>query len=317
MNNNPASRLARARTALDGLAVGDAFGETFFVNPAIVQGFTVDRVLQPAPWSYTDDTLMALSIYDELRTRNGLLDQDALARSWARRYDNSRGYGPAMHGLLANIRMGVSWRTASRWLFDGQGSWGNGAAMRVAPLGAYFADDFDAVAREAGASAEITHAHPEGVAGAVAVAVAAAYAARLRFNDAPPPTRPAFLDAILAHVPHGLTHDNLERARDLAPGKTVALAVAALGNGSRVSAPDTVPFALFCAAERLDSYEEALWLSVSGLGDRDTTCAIAGGVVASYTGADAIPGEWRARCEPLPPWPFASGSEAIRADSET
>jgi len=252
---------------------------------------------------------MALSVYDELRTRNGALDQDALARNFARRYDNSRGYGPAMHGLLANVRMGISWRTASRWLFEGQGSWGNGAAMRVAPLGAYFADDLNAVAREAGASAEITHAHPEGVAGAVAVAVAAAIACRLRKeNSATPPTRAVFLDTVLSYVPSGLTYDALEHARDLAPQTSVALAVAALGNGSRVSSPDTVPFALWCAGESLAEYEDALWRTVSGLGDRDTTCAITGGVVSCYAGADAVPALWRERCEPLPPWPFTDGA---------
>ncbi len=48
--------------------------------------------------------------------------------------------------------------------------------MRVAPLGAYFADDLPCLVTEARASAEITHAHPEGQAGAIAVAVAAAWA---------------------------------------------------------------------------------------------------------------------------------------------
>ena len=77
-----------------------------------------------------------------------------------------------------------------------------------------------------------------------------------------------------------------------------------LGNGSRVSAQDTVPFALWCAGEYLDNYEEALWLTVSGFGDMDTTCAIAGGIVALYTGVEGIPEVWRAAREPLPGWPF-------------
>ena len=59
-------------------------------------------------------------------------------------------------------------------LFGGEGSFGNGAAMRVAPLGAYFADELDAVVEQASFSAEVTHSHPEGIAGAIAVAVAAA-----------------------------------------------------------------------------------------------------------------------------------------------
>lgn len=49
---------------------------------------------------------------------------------------------------------------------------------------------------------------------------------------------------------------------------------------------------------------QALWLTVGGLGDRDTTCAIVGGIVACYTGSAAIPPAWRDAREPLPPWPF-------------
>lgn len=54
------------------------------------------------------------------------------------------------------------------------GSMGNGAAMRVAPIGAYFADDLDKVLSHARASAEVTHGHREGIAGAMATAVASA-----------------------------------------------------------------------------------------------------------------------------------------------
>jgi ADP-ribosylglycohydrolase len=80
--------------------------------------------------------------------------------------------------------------------------------------------------------------------------------------------------------------------------------VAALGNGTGVSAQDTVPFALWCAGQRLGSFEEALWLTVSGLGDRDTTCAIVGGIVALYAGSEAIPAEWLQSRESLPEWAF-------------
>jgi ADP-ribosylglycohydrolase len=60
---------------------------------------------------------------------------------------------------------------------------------------------------------------------------------------------------------------------------------------------------LFCAGAHLDNYEEAIWMTVSGLGDRDTTCAIVGGIVATYTGADAIPSDWLDSREPLPSIP--------------
>jgi ADP-ribosylglycohydrolase len=79
----------------------------------------------------------------------------------------------------------------------------------------------------------------------------------------------------------------------------VGKAVAALGNGSRVISSDTVPFALWCAAHHLDDFQEALWTTVSGLGDRDTTCAIVGGIVAARTGYDGIPASFVSAREPL------------------
>jgi ADP-ribosylglycohydrolase len=60
-----------------------------------------------------------------------------------------------------------------------------------------------------------------------------------------------------------------------------------------------VPFALWCAARNLGSYEAALWDGAAGLGDMDTVCAIVGGIVVMSTGVEAIPPAWRAAREPL------------------
>lgn len=296
-------RLARARASLEGLSVGDAFGERFFLPPGMRAARIEERFLPPPPWLFTDDTQMSLSIFSILR-QYGTVDQERLANSFAEQYDPSRGYGPAMHQLLRSIRAGQDWQKAANNQFEGQGSFGNGAAMRSAPLGAFFADDLDAVVEQAAHSAVVTHTHPEGVAGCIAVAVAAAYAWRLGQTAAPPPDRPAFLDLILPFVPASEVRRKLRIARDIAATTPVETVAAMLGNGSQVSAQDTVPFALWCAGEQLNNYEEALWLTVSGSGDMDTTCAIVGGIVASYTGADAIPAAWRQARESLPDWPF-------------
>ena len=79
--------------------------------------------------------------------------------------------------------------------------------------------------------------------------------------------------------------------------------MSALGTGQRVISSDTVPFALWCAARHLASYAEALWTTVAGLGDRDTTCAIVGGIVSLSAGAASIPEEWSSATEALPPLP--------------
>jgi ADP-ribosylglycohydrolase len=293
----PADRLQRARISLEGLSVGDAFG-VYHGDKAIplVQG----------TWQFTDDTMMALSIYETLR-RCGVIDQDLLAQSFAAHYDRSRGYGPAMHRILRLIREGHSWSDTSHQAFAGQGSFGNGSAMRVAPLGAYFADDMDALVENARRSAEVTHAHSEGIAGAIAVAAAAGVAAQCHGSDAP--ERYEFIDRIIAYIPADTeVFKQARRARDLAPYLPLATAVASLGNGSKVTCQDTVPFVLWCAGNALYDYEEVLWLTASAGGDRDTTCAMVGGIVACYTGIDGIPAEWRSRREPLPAW--ALGEQA-------
>jgi ADP-ribosylglycohydrolase len=301
------ARLDRARVALEGLSVGDAFGERFFVHPDVVGGLIAERALPAPPWAYTDDTEMALSLVSVLR-RHGTVNQDALAHSFAERADFGRGYGPGAIRLLRQLKGGADWRSAATELFSGQGSYGNGAAMRVAPLGAFFADDLNRVVEEARRSAEVTHAHPEGIAGAIAVAVAAAWAWRIGHGGAP--SAFSLCNMVLPYVPESEVRSRIERAAALSPGIPAHWAVGTLGNGVNIAAQDTVGYCLWCAASYLTDYEAALWHTASGLGDIDTTCAIVGGIVASRVGLDGLPAEWRQSREPLPNWPFIDGFAA-------
>src|SRR4051794_12504539 len=130
-------RSKRACLSLAGLSVGDAFGERFFTHPDVVEGLIDARALPRTPWTWTDDTAMAVSVVAVLET-HGRIDQDALAQAFATRYaaDRLRGYGGTAHGILHAIGVGLPWREAAGGVFDGQGSMGNGAAMRAAPVGA-------------------------------------------------------------------------------------------------------------------------------------------------------------------------------------
>lgn len=197
--------------SLEGLSVGDAFGELFFWQSA-----ADSSQLPPGPWPWTDDTHMALSIVEVL-FEFGCIDQDALARAFAERYgkDPHRGYA-------------------------------GGGAMRAAPIGGFFAGEPDAAAQQAMAAAAITHAHIEGQAGAAAVAAGAAIAA------APDPPHGAdYINACLPFVREGLTREALDRTTRLA-ATDIDAAVQNLGNGRHVSAQDTVPYYLWCAAHHLE-----------------------------------------------------------------
>ncbi|MEU9799218.1 ADP-ribosylglycohydrolase family protein [Streptomyces sp. NPDC051000] len=296
-----------ARDALEGLALGDAFGELwspyFRPGDSALEGIRARREPQEPAWRWTDDTAMAVSLLQVLR-EHGTVRQDRLAQAFGAAYvaDAHRGYGHGMRRLLPELaKRPSSWRTEARNLFDGQGSLGNGAAMRVAPLGAWFHADLDEVTDQAVLSAEVTHAHPEAIAGAVAVAVAAALAARGR--DRPVPRAADFLREVVAFTPAGQVAQGLRRAAELPAGTGPGEAADVLGNGRSIRASDTVPFALWSAARHLDSLLDALWTTAEGLGDVDTNCAITGGTVAARTGTAAIPDAWWARREPLPDGP--------------
>lgn len=300
----PFDHRAAARDCLRGLATGDAFGAQFFV-PANLPALH-ERRLPPGPWPWTDDTEMACSVFAALRDR-GTVNSYELAHSFAERHDFDRGYGAATNRLLRLVRKGGNFRKLAAELFDGQGSWGNGAAMRVAPLGAWYAVDPAEAAWQAVRSAEVTHTHPEAVAGAVAVALAAAWATRARVQWL---TDADLLAAVLESTPPSRVRDGIAEARRLL-GQDAAHVAQVLGNGRYVSAIDTVPFALWCAATHLRDYPQALWTTAGQGGDIDTTCAIVGGIVAACVGTEGIPPEWRAATERLPQW---AGEERLGAD---
>lgn len=297
----PDARLTLAREALTGLSVGDALGSRFFVPGGAVAPWP--DALPPGPWPWSDDTEMACSVLGVLAA-HGRMEPDALALALAAHYDPARRYGAGAVELLELIRAGTPWPVAAAAAFDGQGSYGNGAAMRVAPLGAWHADSVRRAADQARASAEVTHAHPEGIAGAVAVAVAASLAARARLDgDRPEPAR--LLAAVAGALdPAGEVHRGIRRATALL-GRPAVEVAAAVGNGSRITAQDTVPFTLWVAATLLHDYPAAIRACVEAGGDVDTTAAIAGGVVAAYTGVGTpggVPEGWLAAREPLPAW---------------
>lgn len=309
------ARIDRAAIALDGLSVGDALGETCFRDENFEAILDDPRATARAPWPWTDDTAMAPGIYEVLH-EHGRIDQDALAKRFASRYQATpwRGYGAGAHRLLAQIAGGINWRHAAGALFGG-GSFGNGSAMRISPLSAYFAD----IAEQARLSAEVTHAHPEGLAGGIAAAVAGAYAWKHRDRRADDAIKRGLFEVVLAHTPRGEVHEGIVRAAKLGFNptnepevrlldhgmKTLSFDVSMvpiiqqLGNGSKIICQDTVPFCLWAAARHLDDYQAAILTTIRAGGDIDTNCAIVGGIVALAVGREGIPQYWLKEREEL------------------
>ncbi len=152
--------LDRSLLTLDGVSLGDSFGQTFFDAEAAATERISTRTLPDATWYLTDDSIMASAVHSTLASQ-GSIDQSELISRFVQLYehDRSRGYGATMARMLRLVADGSDWRGVSSGAFDGMGSFGNGAAMRVAPVGAYFAGDDQKIAEQARLSAEITHTH--------------------------------------------------------------------------------------------------------------------------------------------------------------
>jgi ADP-ribosylglycohydrolase len=134
-----------------GAVVGDVMGSVYEGRNVK----TTDFPLFSAQSTFTDDTVLTVAIADAIL---GGGDYVTALKGFARKYP-SAGYGDAFY----------------RWVYADDdrpyNSWGNGAAMRVSPVGLGF-DSLPAVLEEADRSARVTHDHPQGIKGAQATALA-------------------------------------------------------------------------------------------------------------------------------------------------
>ncbi len=292
------SRVERMMLSLDGLGLGDALGEMLSYRCETASDRLARNELPAGPWFHTDDTEMAISIAAVLRS-HGYIHQDALAKRFARRFerDPERGYGRMTRIQLREITAGAHWRETAANAFSGQGSMGNGSAMRIPPLGAYFADDLAECAEAAKESSLVTHTHPEGVAGGIAAAVAAAMAWQLRNEKGNRAQR--LFDEVISRTPSSKVQRGIQLAATIPSSMTPSDTARALGNGSLVTAPDTVPFCIWIAAHHLNHYVEALGKTIIVGGDCDTNAAIVGGIVALSAGRNSLPVDWLKSREPV------------------
>ena len=263
--------------SLLGLFCGDALGMPYETQPpeAIPARLEMEEA-RLGRGTYTDDTQMAIAVCESLLRSDGVEEAD-LAAAIAEAFDPDRGYGPGTTAVVELWRSGVAPLDAAPRLFGGEGSAGNGAAMRVAPVGLRFAFDPERCVEEARRQARLTHAHPHGIDGAAAVA--AAVGAAVRGDDHLAAARAAVLTADFA--------ERLDRATTMASGRAWDRAGTL---GATVAARDSVPAALLTAAA--PSFEQALTSAVRCGGDTDTVAAMAGAVAGARFGADAIPARW-------------------------
>lgn len=294
----PSNQAQLARLSLHGLSIGDAFGESFFGERALVLQHITEQTIPDSSWEFTDDTVMGAVLCQHLLKQGGNMDANQLAMEWAAAHalDPQRGYGATARRLLRDIEAGADWRQSATAVFDGMGSMGNGAAMRVGPLGAYHWDDLKRVQELAAQSAVITHAHAEGTAGAIAVAIAAAYSVQIGQGTLTCSPN-EYLEQVARWLPDTDTRSKVLKGKTLSAKTHPETLAAVLGNGICMTAQDTVPVALWCAAHYAYDFEQALWRAVGVLGDRDTIGAIVGSLVVLSAPTVTIPNAWQTKVE--------------------
>jgi poly(ADP-ribose) glycohydrolase ARH3 len=272
-----------------GTALGDALGERAFGEP-------LDRLIpRDGQLTYTDDTAMAIGIAESLAVRQRI-DEKHLGDRFRFNYNREphRGYGGGPPSIFKMVEWGkTSYSTTARSLYGGQGSLGNGAAMRVAPVGLFFYDAPD-LYEQARASAVITHAHPVGVDGAALVALAVAEAVKL--DPAAEFPREQICDKLLGFARTEEFKIKLrvvcEMLADGAPPNVVAGQI-----GRSVHAQNSVPYALYSFIRFPQSFKDCLFCAIGNGGDVDTLWAMACAIAGAFLGVEAIPQDWRERLE--------------------
>ncbi len=238
--------------------------------------------------TYTDDTEMMIALAESLVRSRGINGAD-LAHSFLENFNPLRGYGAGSRKAMEMLRAGVSWKEAGKQVFEG-GSYGNGASMRIAPIGCLYCHDREALKEAVYTSCLITHTHPWGQEGALlqAYAVALGITADLekRIDTA------HFLSALKDILPAGSPYlEKMDTIRTLLEeNSSVEDVVRLLGNDSR--ALTSVPSAIFSFLKHVDDFEESVVYAVGLGGDTDTIAAMTGAIAGGFHGKGAIPGRW-------------------------
>ena len=264
-----------------GLALADALG-------AGHEGGIAERIL----WKFiarrrlmwTDDTQMTLGTIESL-TLLGTLDPDHLARTWAENMEPMRGYGPGARKLLSRIKAGEDWRSANRSVFP-DGSFGNGAAMRAAPIGLFFHRQPDELRRAAELASSITHAHPLGIEGGLLIARATALAL----------DGPLDLQALLEVCRLEEFRSRLKIAQEwLGRSPTKTQVKKQLGTSVRADESAVTAVHAFCRFP--DDFTRMVEYIIELGGDTDTIGAMAGGIFGARNGVSALPKDALAELE--------------------
>ncbi len=182
---------------------------------------------------------------------------------------------------------------ASHRLFGGVGSFGSGAAMRVAPVAMLAYSNPGRIQELARQTSAITHTQRLGLEGAVLQA--SAIGLLLRHSPDVPLDTHAYLAQLRPYVREPLYLEKLDRIQSLLPDAAPEDVATQLGNGAE--AVQAVPAALYAFLQRPDSFTATLNYAILLGGNTGTIASMAGALAGAYLGEQAVPDVWRERIE--------------------
>ena len=281
----------RLRGVAVGAAIGDALGMPLEFGSAI----PADRLVRtmhsgrlPAG-AFTDDTEMALALADSLLERSPL-DADSLARhfvTWFRADPSDVGIQTS--NVLGRIARDATWQAAVDAVQRAKPeSAGNGSVMRCWPVALVHWDNLDSLLADSRLQSQVTHPHPECVAGS------------------------AFVNLVIYHLMHGAEPQTaVTRALDDADlPDALRQAIEEASAKRRADLPNsgwvrhTVESAIW-GLLTTSSFEEAVVQVVNLGNDADTAGAVVGALAGAAYGLEAISATWRASLRGE--WPLRSG----------
>ena len=287
------------RGAILGGFLGDAFGSGFEGMHPDRAVFHLSNLSKKFPRQYTDDTDMTLALAESI-IQSDKVDPQDIAKQFSLYGDLARGYAiGAIKSILA-LRAGLKWHQVARIVFE-NGSFGNGAAMRVSPGGLFYHHNLDDLQEAAIQQANITHIHPLGQWGAVMQAAAIGLAVNQN------PREPFKKEEVTVQLREVLWQGPIEYMRALnkieemfGQGKKLQdlEVVQSFGNG--VEAQFSVPSACFIAITYSPDFCDAIRAAISLGGDTDTIAGMVGAIVGAHIGEKGLPVEWIEQLEDGP-----------------
>lgn len=267
-----------------GMFIGNAAGTAFNdKTPTDIPNLDIEYLHSNPPKYYSGDTQMAISVLEEM-AQHGMIDQTSLQRRCMARFSQWRGYGGGMLEVLRRWQQGISIHQAASSLYEGSGNFGDGAAVRCAPIALFFGEkEIAPLLEQVTRCALLTHTHTYGVAGAQLFASSVLFS----YTGVPPQEWLPRVFKLPVESAFKIKMGNVAQCYE----KTVSAqeSVQTIGNGPE--AIEAVPAALYAALRFPDSVVDAVLFAISMGGDADTIGAMTGAIVGARTGASALPAE--------------------------